>query len=250
MQHIFFLSFTLIFLFANDAQCASGETVYKDGQTNIRHSSITQACGYFKKMFIDGMKPSQELCNEGVHSCPSDDELYAARIGFEKDPNNFPGVAGKFYLSFWNDENKKLGNCNPLQEVGTNFYVECKEPKEHILSPGVCAPYLINIEGQSATQALPAVVGPIEQRVTIKHGSRPLEGFYASITIHDASTVSTVSHAGHTDGAGNYNFLYVPPYFRSAEVEISASCIQCANIATKTIHILNIESEEPQMCRR
>lgn len=232
------LAFIFLFLFAKNALCASGEVIYRDGQTNIEHPSITQACEHFKNMLINGMKPVAELCNEGTHSCPSDDELYAARVAFEKNPySSFGGASGRFYFSFWNKEDKELGQCHPLQEWSTNFYVECKEPKEHILSPGVCAPYLINIEGPSSTEALPAMVGPIKQDITIKHGDRPLEGVYASIVIHDASTNNIVSHAGHTDNSGSFSFLYIPPYLRSTVVDISASCAQCTNIATKAISV-------------
>ena len=98
---------------------------------------------------------------------------------------------------------------------------------------GLClpdAPYDISLSGPSDTKALPA--GPaLPQTARVTRGGAAAPNRNVSVSM-DGATAS-----GTTDGAGEFNFLYTPPFAKAALVEVSATCDECANTARKQISV-------------
>lgn len=118
---------------------------------------------------------------------------------------------------------------------------------------GICVPRTISIIGASLTMALPSEVGPIVQLINVEKADDENKTFTVNISIKDTKTNASYSISGVTDSSGNFEFIYVPPYMRSANVDLTATCSSCENKASKSISVVWADTEspeEPQMCRR
>lgn len=112
-----------------------------------------------------------------------------------------------------------------------------------------CVPRIISVRGASSTMALPSVVGPIEQLITVEKSDNENLNFGVNVYVRDVGDNISYSISGVTDLAGNFKFTYVPPYFRSTSIELTVTCSACENTASKSISVVGVDAEEPQMCR-
>lgn len=165
-----------------------------------------------------------------------------------------PGYSGRWCAI----SNSVTGEGYP----STYTYATC--PANSMLSPGLvcqcmygyfaegdsCTPPTIEISGASSTRALPSLVGPITQIVSVTHNGSPKESVGVDVVFQVAGSSVTRGIGGKTKADGTYEFLFVPPYFEKTTVTLTASCATCSNTDSKTIDVLSSELEEPQMCRR
>lgn len=90
---------------------------------------------------------------------------------------------------------------------------------------------LITLIGGGATKALPAGPAlPHTAKVTSTGGSPA--GKTVIITVGSGASVQ-----GVTDAAGEFHFLYVPPYHRAVVDSISGTCSGCSNTAEKQVNV-------------
>ncbi|QNP48901.1 hypothetical protein [Diaphorobacter aerolatus] len=110
-----------------------------------------------------------------------------------------------------------------------------------------CKMFKMEILGANTTNALPSIHGPVEQ--TIRTSS--IDGLEKNVHIV-LKTMRGQTSAGYTNENGEISFLLVPPDIVGAQIEISASCLNCENSVNKTITVfpVNLESPKPQMCQR
>lgn len=130
---------------------------------------------------------------------------------------------------------------------------ECVCESPYYEKGGMCVPRTITINGASSTMALPSEVGPIAQQVNVEMSGDENKTFTVIVSIKDAKTNASQSITGVTDSAGNFEFMYVPPYMRATDVDLTATCSGCENTASKSISVSWIDTatpQEPQMCRR
>jgi len=127
---------------------------------------------------------------------------------------------------------------------------ECVCESPYYEKGGMCVPRTITINGASSTMALPSGVGPIAQQVKVDVSGDESKTFTVNVSIKDTKTNASQSITGVTDSAGNFEFMYVPPYMRATEVNLTATCSGCENTATKSISVSGVDAEDPQMCRR
>jgi hypothetical protein len=98
-----------------------------------------------------------------------------------------------------------------------------------VQSSTIAALYQVSLEGDSRTRALPA--GPtLKQAAIVTQGGTRVAGKAVTITTGEGGTIG-----GVTDGAGRFEFKYVPPMQRPLIDVLSATCTDCQNIATKQV---------------
>ncbi|MFE1574156.1 hypothetical protein ACFIQG_20455 [Comamonas odontotermitis] len=130
---------------------------------------------------------------------------------------------------------------------------ECVCESPYYEKGGMCVPRNITINGASSTMALPSEVGPIAQQVNVEMSGDENKKFTVIVSIKESKTNTSYSISGVTDSAGNFEFMYVPPYMRSTNVDLTANCADCENTASKSISVSWVDTappQDPQMCRR
>lgn len=111
--------------------------------------------------------------------------------------------------------------------------------------------FKIDISGPSETQALPSLMGPIKQTVTVVGDNVPAKKWGVQIKIIDEKGVTSYG-GGSTNEQGIYEFLYVPPVAQASRVDLSATCSNCETVS-KSITVLPTDfqiTDESLMCRR
>lgn len=93
-----------------------------------------------------------------------------------------------------------------------------------------CKMFEINIYGPSETNTLPSVNGPIAQ--TIKVTS--IDGFEKNVNVILRTKIGQTV-AGYTNDDGEISFIFVPPEFIGAKIDVAASCSHCEGTVSKTI---------------
>lgn len=98
------------------------------------------------------------------------------------------------------------------------------------IAPLSC-PLTISLSGPGSTKALPA--GPVLSQVArVTDNGSPAPGKSVKISVGSGGAVS-----GITDGAGEFHFLYVPPYQRALSDQLTGTCSGCGNSAHKQIEV-------------
>lgn len=113
--------------------------------------------------------------------------------------------------------------------------------------------YRVEINGGSSTNALPSIAGPISQKLIITRNGDPFPMMPVSIKLTDTQIKVVVNTSGTSDENGEFAIDYIPPYFRTANIDVEARCRDCSNVVTKTITVIGNEVDlidQPQMCRR
>lgn len=113
--------------------------------------------------------------------------------------------------------------------------------------------YRVEINGVASTNALPSMVGPISQKLIVTRNGDPFSMMPVSIKLTDTQTKVIVNTSGTSDENGEFAIDYIPPYFRTANIDVEARCRDCSNVATKTITVIGNEVDlidQPQMCHR
>ena len=101
----------------------------------------------------------------------------------------------------------------------------------------------IALNGPSATRAL--LAGPVlPQTATVQQNGSPAAGKNVSISVSGAGGVSSAS--GTTDGAGKFQFIYIPPKGMATVDTLTATCSDCTNTASKAIDV----TLAPESCPR
>jgi hypothetical protein len=99
--------------------------------------------------------------------------------------------------------------------------------------PASC-PATIELLGPSRTKALPAgPVLPLIARITQQGGLAANKGL--TLTLQREGGEPTTFN-GVTDAAGDFKFIYVPPY-RATVDRLTATCVDCSNTAVKVITV-------------
>lgn len=107
-----------------------------------------------------------------------------------------------------------------------------------------CPNATITLTGPSGTRAL--LAGPVlRQTATVRQNGAPAAGKSVSISVQGAGGVSTAS--GVTNGAGQFQFAYIPPKGIGTVDTLTATCTDCSNIASKAI---NVTAVDPETCPR
>lgn len=102
-----------------------------------------------------------------------------------------------------------------------------------ISRPASC-PATIELVGPSSTKALPAgPVLPLVARITQQGGLAANKGL--TLTLQREGGEPTTFN-GVTDAAGDFKFIYVPPY-RATVDRLTATCVDCSNTAVKVITV-------------
>lgn len=97
----------------------------------------------------------------------------------------------------------------------------------------VCEARKILLTGADRTKALPAGLA-VPYIATVTANNSPVSGASVSVDIAGAGQASI---QGVTDGAGQFHFLYVPPFLRATVDQIRASCVGCSNTEQKQITV-------------
>ncbi|WP_460554328.1 hypothetical protein [Comamonas piscis] len=126
---------------------------------------------------------------------------------------------------------------------------ECVCEPPYFEKNGTCVPRGITINGPSSTMALPSELGPIAQQINVDISGSESKSFRVNVVIKESGSNVAYSISGTTDSAGTFEFMYIPPYFRSTTIELTATCSSCENTASKLISVTREGAEEPQMCR-
>ena len=108
-------------------------------------------------------------------------------------------------------------------------------------------PLEISITGPNSTQALPSLTGPIKQTVNVTRLGNAQPNVVVTIQQRNFPQAGTQTVSGVTDNAGEFHFIYIPPYWKTSVAEITAKCAQCDKDAVKEISVIDAES---QSCRR
>lgn len=154
---------------------------------------------------------------------------------------NYPGVS---ISNSWNGWFGCASGCKFYPNV-PNIYLSfdsCSRGYRYI-SPWVCQKErLITIDGPSSTFALPQ--GPtLLQEVSITDSRGSISQIPYTIELFD-NGVKYHQFNGTTDNYGKASFKYVPPYFRSANVLVKATCYECDNTDSKTIIVNACELQQ------
>jgi len=111
--------------------------------------------------------------------------------------------------------------------------------------------FKVDISGPSETKALPSLNGPIAQMLTVNGENGPAKKW--SIQLKLVDEYGLISYGGGlTNEQGVYEFIYTPPLFRTATIDLSATCTNCETVH-KLIYVLptDLQVDNTQlMCSR
>lgn len=140
------------------------------------------------------------------------------------------------------NERRSFGSCGCSDSfninavgVGTDGQCYCKDGLSWDGSANRCvatppAPIRIDLYGASSTKAL--IAGPVLPQVArVTQNGAAAAGKAVTVTIGSGGSIS-----GITDGSGQFNFTYVPPYQKAVD-QLAASCSGCSNTAQKSITV-------------
>ncbi|MDR2335185.1 MAG: carboxypeptidase-like regulatory domain-containing protein [Burkholderiaceae bacterium] len=121
---------------------------------------------------------------------------------------------------------------------------ECKCVAPYFEKNGVCVAHNIRIDGPSVTNALPSLVGPILQTVTVDLGGEPAPGILVELRSSRLGEMNFTSFTGVTDENGEFEFQYIPPFSQSINIKLTAQCATCENVASKNIRVLAVDFDD------
>lgn len=121
---------------------------------------------------------------------------------------------------------------------------DCKCVAPYFEKDGICVAHNIEIDGPSITNALPSLVGPVLQTVTVDLGGEPAPGILVEVRSSRAGEMNFTSFTGVTDQNGEFEFQYVPPFSQSVNIKLTAQCSTCENVASKNIRVLAVDFDD------
>ncbi len=208
------------------------------------YAAIQEACKRFAR--------SHSLHLGGAHtwSCVAGSEVTSCEFSNPTiRPDYVGGVGANVLLDFVGLDVEPSGNPLVRQPWGTSIYGPgCDCPGGSLIKPdATCAcpvgqswneltqrcevaPYRIELIGASSTKAL--IAGPVlAQTAKVTSNGAPVSGRSVTVTITGGATAG-----GTTNGAGEFNFTYVPPYKATTDT-LTGTCDGCASAATKQINV-------------
>ncbi|WP_395689900.1 hypothetical protein, partial [Caenimonas koreensis] len=208
------------------------------------NAAIQQACQRYARSHTSGSGGAY------TYSCVAGSEVTSCQLSTPAVPPGYQGGAS-FYLLYDIVALDTLPTGNPpaRQPWGTsNNGPGCECAGGSIVKPdATCAcpvgqswneqtqrcevaPYRIELIGANSTKAL--IAGPVlAQTAKVTSNGAPVSGRNVTVTITGGATAT-----GTTNGAGEFNFTYVPPYKATTDT-LTGTCDGCASAATKQITV-------------